>query len=343
MTVMRSYFVKLAILASFVPCLARTGSAQEASTPYVSSPLIEAQALSADLARPLSEFLSRPLKNQDRKALGSGFCKPLVTQPSPSTEPIKLALALVESDVVPILAFSKPGSSEPAQPEVNYSVEFGLDFVTIRSSKPRYQSQAGGLRIAYPRDTTLPTWFEGKGDASILFLVPPVRDCNVQFVVACPRSYSNARSLDTSPLSLTGVKYLVSAKADGLFKATVGGEGKVLAAALASSRIKLPSKWFSDNVSAETPSTSLKIPMPLDTLNSEGPFTAAHLPIVDAIEAHLEFGTPSSMKRVVRSRATVELTEQPITQPQQIRVERSELTLNPGSCIVISRRKESHY
>lgn len=340
---MRYQFLTITVVAILFTSVSRHGAAQEAPSPYTSSPRIEAQPLSPENASVLSEFLARPLKNQTRKALGSSFCKPVVTQSPPSAEQMKLALALVESDIVPIVSFSSQSNSNEGQVSINYSVEFGLDVVTVRSSKPRYQSQAAGLRIAYPHDTTRSTWFEGKGDTSVLFLVPPVRDCNVQFVVACPRTYSNARTLDASKLSLAGVKYLASAKADGLFKAPAGEEGKVQATVLASSRITLPSKWSSDNVSAETPSTSLKIPMPLDTLNSADPLSSVSLPIDDAVEARLEFGSPSSVSRVVRSRATVELLERPLERPQQIRVERSDLTLNPGSCIVISRRKESHY
>ena len=177
----------------------------------------------------------------------------------------------------------------------------------------------------------------------MLFLVPPVRDCNIQFVVACPRTYSISRSLDESKLTLVGIKYLVSAKADGLFKAPDGEQGKIFAAALASSRIKLPSTWSADNVSSETPSTSFKIQMPLDVLSSGDSFTPASLPIMDAIEARLEFGSTSTVKRVVRSRATIELSNYLLERTQPVRVERSEATLNHGSCIVISRRKESHY
>ena len=340
---MRPSFFTAILVLHLAACVSRTVSAQESPTPYVASPLIQAEALDQDHARTLIEFLARPLKNQTRSALGSSFCKSLITQPTPSSDQIKLALALVESEVAPILSFTKAAAADHNQSSIHYSVEFGLDTVTVRSSSPRYQSQAAGLRIAYPRDTTRPTFFEGKGDMGVLFLVPPVRDCNIQFVLACPRAYSNSRTLDDSKLSLAGVTYQVSAKADGLFKAPANSEGKILAAVLASSRIKLPSRWFSDNVSSDTPSASLKIPMPLDVLNSASPFTSASLPILDAIEARLEFGSTSSVKRVVRSRATVEIAAHSIDRPQQVRVERSELILNPGSCIVISRRKESHY
>ena len=340
---MRSRCFKTILTASFLLCLSRAGAAQEPASPYVATSLIQAETLDPDRTKILGEFLARPLKSQTRGALGASFCKSVITQPTLSTGDVKLALGLVESDVAPILSFTKSSATPQTQRSINYSVEFGLDAITVRSSNPRYQSQSNGLRIAYPHEATRPTFFEGKEDMSVLFLVPPVRDCSIQFVVACPRAYSNSRMLDDSTLSLTGVAYQVSAKADGLFKAPSGEEGKVLAAVLASARITLPAKWSSDNVSSETPSASLKIQMPLDVLSSAGPFTPVSLPIVDAIEARLEVGSPPSVRRVVRSRATVGIALHKIDQAQQVRVERSELILNPGSCIVISRRKESHY
>ena len=331
------------IVAAFISGLSRDAHAQETPLDYSSSSRIEGESLDPDRAKTLSEFVRLPVRKQNRSALKGVFCKPVITQPDPSSTEVKLALALVEADAAPILSFEKLSTGEVKNPSTTYSIEFDLDTVTLRSSKPRYQSQANGLRIAYPPDTTKPVWFEAKEDASILFLIPPVRDCNVQFVVACPRSYSNARVLEESKLSLSGVKYLVSSKADGLFQAPSGEEGRVVASARASSRITLPSPFSSEKVGSDTPSASFKIQKPLDTLSSSAPFTPISLPFLDAVEARLEFGTKTSLKRVVRSRATVEFSPLNLETAQPVRIERSEVPLNPGSCIVISRRKESHY
>lgn len=331
------------VVAAFVSGMGGDSQAQEQALSYSSSTHIEGEALDSERAKTLSEFIRLPVKKQTRSALKGAFCKSVITQPTPSATEVKLALALVEADITPVLLFEKPTTGEVKNPSTKYSIEFGLDTVTLRSSNPRYQSQANGLRIAYPHDSTEPIWFEAKEDASILFLVPPVRDCNVQFVVACPRSYSNARTLEESKLTVSGVKYLVSSRADGLFQNPAGEEGKVVASTLASSRITLPSPSSSEKVSNDTPSASFKIQKPLDTLNSSTPFTSASPPLIDAVEARLEFGTKALLKRVVRSRATVEFAPFNLETPQAIRIERSEIPLNPGSCIVISRRKESHY
>jgi hypothetical protein len=289
------------------------------------------------------EFIKLTPKKQIRSALTGGFCKPVFTQPTPSPDQVKLALALVESEIVPILSFAKEDGSSDDNPPVSYSIEFDLDHVMLRSSSPRYNSQANGLRVSYPHDTSAPVWFEAKGNGSVLFLVPPVRDCSVHFIIACPRTYSNARTLDDSKLTITGARYVVSSKADGLFQAPGGEEAKIVASTLATNRVELPSPWSAENVSKDTPSASVKIQKPLEPLASSGNASSVTAPFQDAVEAHLEFGSTTSVKRVVRSRSTVEVSPFTLEVPQPVRIERSEVPLNPGSCFVISRRKEIHY
>lgn len=336
--------VTVSLLAAFVLTGASAhAQTEQAAKPFTQSSTILVEPLDPVRAKTLESFVKLPPKQQNRSALTNGFCKPLIVVPTPSPDQVKLALALVESEIVPIFSFERP-SQDPSRPDnLLYSVEFGLDDVTLRSSNPRYQSQAAGIRVSYPRDTTSPVWFEAKGSGSILFLVPPVKDCSVQFLVACPRTYSNSRTLDESKLSLTGVKYLVGSKADGLFKAPTGQDGKVVASTLATSRVTLPPSWFSENISADSPNASVKIQRPLETLNSEGTFNPVAPPFSDAVEAHLEFGTSSSVQRTVRSRSTIEVSPLTLETPHPVRVERSEVPLSPGSCIVISRRKEIHY
>ena len=331
------------ILASLIggaTCYAQAG---QETAPFTTSSGIQSEPLDAERAKILTEFNKRAPKKQTRSALTGGFCKPVITQPAPSPDQVKLALALVETEIAPIVSFANEGASQDGPPLVSYSVEFDLDSLTLRSSNPRYDSQANGLRIAYPHDSSSHVWFEAKGTGSVLFIVPPVRDCGVQFVVACPRTYSNARTLDDAKLTASGVRYVFSSKADGLFQAPSGEESKVMASTLATSRVELPSSWFTENISKDTPSASVKIQKPLNPMASAGKTSAVTTPFHDAVEAHLEFGTTTSVKRVVRSRATVEVSPFTLEAPQPVRIERSEVPLNPGSCFVISRRKETHY
>lgn len=331
------------ILASLIGGASCFGQSGQEPAPFTTSSEIQSEPLDADRAKVLTEFNKRAPKKQTRSALSGGFCKPVISQPPPSSDQVKLAIALVESEIAPIVSFAKEGSYHDVPPLVSYSIEFDLDSVTIRSSSPRYDSQANGLRIAYPHDNSSQVWFEAKGTGSVLFIVPPVRDCGVQFVVACPRTYSNARTLDDAQLNATAVQYVFSSKADGLFQAPPGEESKVMASTLATSRVELPSPWFTENISKDTPNASVKIQKPLNPFAPAGRRSAVSAPFHDAIEAHLEFGTTTSVKRIVRSRSTVEVSRFTLEAPQPVPIERSEVLLNPGSCFVISRRKETHY
>jgi hypothetical protein len=330
----------LASLIAGTSCYAQTG---QETAPFTTSWAIQGEPLDTERAKVLTEFNKRTPKKQTRSALTGGFCKPVITQPAPSPDQVKLALALVESEIAPVVSFANEGASKDGPPLVSYSVEFDLDSVTLRSSNPRYESQTNGLRVAYPHDSSSHVWFEAKGTGSVLFIVPPVRDCSVQFIVACPRTYSNARTLDDAKLTVTGVRYVFSSKADGLFQAPNGEESKVMASTLATSRVELPSSWFMENISKDTPSASVKIQKPLNPMASAGKTSAAAAPFQDAVESHLEFGTTTSVKRVVRSRSTIEVSPFTLETPQPVQIERSTVPLNPGSCFVISRRKETHY
>ena len=328
----------LAVLSLLVGEASSYAQNQLVQVPFTQSSAIQGGPLDPERAKVLLDFNNLPSQKQTRSALTGGFCKPILTQPSPSPDQVKLALALVESEIAPVLSFAQEGGAS-----VDYAVEFDLDHVTLRSSNPRYDSQVNGLRIAYPHDSSSYVWFEAKGGGSVLFIVPPVRDCSVQFIVACPRTYSNARTLDESKWEITGVRYAISSKSDGLFQAPNGEEAKVVASTLATGRVEIPASWSSENVSKDTPSASVKIQKPLNPLSLSGKLFSVRAPFLDAVEAHLEFGTPSSVKRIVRSRATVEVSPFLLGSAQQVRIERSEIPLNAGSCFVISRRKETHY
>jgi hypothetical protein len=331
------------VITSFIAGASSYAQTPQARAPFTQSSSIEGEPLDPAHAKTLMEFNKLPPKKQTRSALTGGFCKPVLTQPPPSPDQVKLALALVESEIVPILSLSKDGDAADGETPVSYSVEFDLDHVVLRSSNPRYESQANGLKIPYPPETSSHVWFEAKGSGSVLFVVPPVRDCNLQFIVACPRTYSNARTLDDSKLTITGVRYVVSSKADGLFQAPEGEEAKIVASTLATSRVALPQAWSSENISNETPSASVKIQKPLDPLAAPGKISVVRAPFQDAVEAHLEFGTTTELRRTVRSRSTVEVSPFTLEVGQPVRIERADVPLNQGSCFVISRRKETHY
>lgn len=312
-------------------------------TPYTTQRLIDAEALDQERTKALAEFLSLPIHRQKRTALPSLICKSVLTQPTPSPHQLQIALAVVETDLSTEVTFQSPTNSQ-GQPPVssNYMFDFSPDAVSIRSSTPRYESQALGISVPFAPQTKS-VWVEAKNNMSILFLVPPVGDCGFQFLVACPRNYSNSRSLEDSHLEVTGVRYDVGAKADGLFQAPPGRGGKVWAGILGSSRISLPATWSTENTSAETPNTSIKVRKEAPPPGSPLTFHPASAPFADAVEARLEFGIPESVERTVRARSTLDLSRTQLVGTQKIEVENSEVSLAPGACFVITQRKETHY
>ena len=331
-----------ALLTIFVGTVAAIScaDAQQLQQPYTTSSNLQAQQLDEGTAKAISNFLSLPVKSQHRKQLSAEVCKSGVTRPDSAAEQVKVALALTEADIVAELQFANSSDSTAS---TKYLFDFSQDAILIRSSNPRYESQSEGLRIAYPHESTKTIWFEGKQETSVLFLIPPVRDCSTQFVLACPRSYSKSRTLEGTPVTIQAARYFSSAKADGLFKAPEGKEGKIQASLLSSSRITLPATWSAENVSRETPSASLKQHRLLDTRSSAVPFTTISVPFEDTLEARLEFGLPTEVLRVLSTRATFAVQPAPMATPQNVRIELADVSLQPGSCFVISRRKESHY
>lgn len=315
-------------------------SGQQLQQSYTTSSVLEAVPLDEPTTKAISTFLSLPVKSQHRKQLAAEVCRSGVTRPDVAEEGVKVALALTEADIVAELAFASSGNSAAT---TKYLFDFSQDAILIRSSNPRYESQSEGLRIGYPHESTKTIWFEGKQETSILFLIPPVRDCSTQFILACPRSYSKSRTLDETPITIEGVRYFSSAKADGLFKAPEGTEGKIQASLLSSRRIRLPTPWSSENTSRETPSASIKQHKLLDTRLSTLPLTALSAPFADTIEARLEYGDPARVLRTVSSRATFTVHPARLETPQSIKIELADVSLQPGSCFVISRTKESHY
>lgn len=324
------------ILAS-TTTLISCAQAQETQQSYTTSSAIQAEVVGETSMKAIATFLSLPLKSQHRKQIAAEVCSSGITRPDSSGEQVKVALGLTEADIVTELTFANDRAS------TNYLFDFSQDDILIRSSNPRYDSQAQGLRIDYPHEVTKTIWFEGKHETSILFLIPPVRDCSTQFVLACPRSYSKSRTLDETPITINGARSFTSAKADGLFKSPEGQEGKIQASLLSSTRVTLPSPWSAENTSRETPSASIKQHKLFDTRSSTLPFTPLSVPFADAVEARLEYGDPSNVRRRISTRSTFSVQPLRLEAPQSVKIELSDISLQPGSCFVISRRKEAHY
>jgi len=108
---MRNVSVISLVIASVISGASCYAQTEQIGASFKANSLIEGEPLDSNRAKTLMEFIKLTPKKQNRSALTGGFCNPVLTQPQPSPDQVKLALALVESDIVPILAFAKEGGS----------------------------------------------------------------------------------------------------------------------------------------------------------------------------------------------------------------------------------------
>lgn len=308
---------------------------------FLSSPLIEAAPLAEEKTRSIAEFFSLPVREQTIRKMPQSVCKPNITKDLKAQEKAQVALALLESNLASEVTLERAGQSQ-ASP-VSYTLEFKQQQLFVYSSLARYESERNGALIGYPGDATLAYWFESKGDASAVFFIPPLRECASYYVLMCPRAYNQARELVETPYQPTSVRYFPALKADGLFKAPENSNGRIRASALASSRVSLPETWFKEETSAPSPASSFKLYRVNNFMNSQLAKTNVTVPFRDALEAHLEFGTPESVLRTARSRNTVEVSRLDLTRPQVIRVEQSDIKVLPGACYLVTSMVEQEY
>jgi hypothetical protein len=316
---------------------ATTGARAQEVTPYVSSPRIEAKSLTESQQKTLQHFFSLSLKGQTEKQLSSEVCKAKVERSFSPTPTAHVAQALVESDLATEITFAKGDQS------ISYTLEFTQDRVLIYSSAARYESERNGLLVAYPPYSSTTHYFESKGQGGVAFIIPPVSECGTKFVLACPRVYNQSRQLIESQFEPKEVRFFPAMKADGLLKAPDDGPGKVRGSALSTERVILPSTWFREETSSPSPSVTFRLYRQTNYFLTSGARTSITLPFKDALEAHLEFGTPGNMLREARSRNTIEVSSLPLKNTETTRVENSEISLQPGACFLITSVKESHY
>jgi len=316
---------------------ASTHAGAEDITTYTSSPRIEASSLTEPQLKNLTHFFSLSLKGQTLKQISPEVCKPKVTRVVVPNPKAHVAQALVESDLAPEITLTKGDQS------ISYTLEFGQDRLLVYSSAARYASERTGLLIAYPAENSKTHYFESKGEGGLALIIPPVSECGLKFVLACPRVYDQSRRLIESGYEPKEVRYFPALKADGLLKAPENGQGKVRASALSTERVSLPTTWFKEEISSPSPSGSLRVYRQSNYFLTTGPRSPITLPFKDALESRLEFGTPDIMLREAISRNTIEVSALPLTTAVTTRVENSDIALQPGACLLITSLKESRY
>jgi len=337
---MRRYIVTTVL--SFVALFPAASHAQEVS-PYPTVRTLEANGLDASRRGLLEQLFGLPDRDKERAKVKQALCPSTIVKPDAAVAAsVKTALAVAESDMTIEVAFAKTGQGHPTEAE-EFSVhfEFSTKAVLIRPTLPRFNSDADGVWVPFPFETTRMLWVEGKRGSDLLFLIPEGDDCGVQAVAICPRTFVAPSTLATTGYAPAATRYLVSGKADGLFALGQGQEGRVQASLLTTPGVEMPETWFKTE-SSSTPSATMKFSTPRSRGDRAPQFIKGAVPILGAMEARLDFGTKDSSLRTVRTRTVVEVSEFNKEAPFKAIVRGASLTVEPGMCYMIARWKEQY-
>lgn len=334
-------------LRCWLACIIATtvgGSALSASaqTPYPTSSAITATPLDATKRNLLSTLLTAPPAAPIRKKTTAELCPPSIAPALVADPSAKQALTIVENSVATEILFERPSKAgETAPSRFSFLVEFSPTRVLLQHLNPRYQSEASGYSAPFLFDRTRVVWMEGKLGTDVLVFIPAVRDCGVQAVVLCPRSYVPHNSLVASHFTPIAVRELISARADGLFSPPAGVPGKVQATLLATNNIALPEKWFATAMGNDHPATVVKYQLPRENREKYPPFTTTSLPWLAAIESRLDFGRENESLRTSMKRLNVEISNYTIPSYAQLTVGHSEFSVEGGDCYLVAEWTET--
>jgi hypothetical protein len=343
---MKTTFAALLLLNSIAILLLSTRPARAEEVTYPSTSEITATSLDAETHALLAQVMSSPKREGDkqeekvRAKTRSALCADRIKPPSESSAAVKAALSVTETNIATEIEFKRGSGGRQTEAE-SFSVrlEFSRDDLLIRSSLPRYASDAAGLLVPLSERTKRSVWVEGKLGSDLLFIIPPVAECSVQAVAVCPRTYVPRSTLATTTYSPIGARYYVSGKADGLFALGANETGKIQANIRASKGIDLPNPWFKFD-SSRTPSATIRFSSIKADSNEKAVLTTGELPLLGAVETSLDFGTETNVLRTVASRSSIEVTRFDLPEGEKITVRSSPLSIERGPCYLVTKFRD---
>lgn len=226
---------------------------------------------------------------------------------------------------------------ETAGEKFSFEIKMDETHVLVRSSLPRFSTEAAGLSIPFPSDHTRPLWLEGKEGTNMLVLVPTVKECAVRSIILCPRTYDGRGALLQSKYAPVGARYFIKTKGDGLFSAPKGEGGKILASIRGSQGVPVPEPWSKQSLSANTVTVTFKHITPEQP---ERPFTPITLPWAATLESRLDFGTDSTALREVWSQSSIEISEIKLENWPSVHVRTADLRVESGACYLVTQFAE---
>jgi hypothetical protein len=272
----------------------------------------------------------------------AALCEEKVSEAPAQDSAVKAALAIVEGEIAAEVSFEKGEAGRETEAD-GFSVyfEFTRQSVLFRTSLARYPSDEAGAIAPFPSRGRRVVWIEGKKGSDLLFIIPELKDCAVQAIAVCPRTYVPRGTLATTKYVPSGARFFVSTKTDGLFGLGSSDKGRVQASLLASSNVPLPEKWFSTDT-ASTPAATFKFSNILAEQRSPHPFTPGKIPLLGAAESRLDFGTEQSSLRTIAHRASLEVTQFDLPAGDRTVVRGAQLNIEPGACFLVTRWVEKY-
>lgn len=277
---------------------------------------------------------------KERKAARENLCPASIQRPDTSQAAVKAALTVTEADMHVELHFKNDamGGGASSGAEFSFLVQMGKSNVLLKSSTPRFATEAAGVSVPFPSDHTRPIWLEGKNSSNLLVLIPSVRECGVRSVLVCPRDYDPRGKLAVSKWRPVAARYFIKTKADGLFAAPAGSKAKVVASVLGSPGVVLPEQWSKESVSSTMATVTLKSFTPPESGHQ---FTPITLPFTATVESRLDFGTLEQDLRRVFSAATVEVREFSLRDWPTVHIRTADLRVDPGPCFQVTQFVET--
>ena len=317
------------------------GPASTALRPYPTSPMLSTHPLPESKRAVLERLFLPQLSPSTLIARSQELCRPTISRLAPVDESTKKAVATTEVSFAAELIFERQGAlTGPELATFSVIVEISKARVLLQHLSPRFPSDGSGVSVPMAHQNTRPVRLEGKFDSGILALVPPVRECGVQGVTICARSYSKDDHLLQTPYELKSVRPLVKAKADGVYAPLGGIVGKIMVGLLASPGIKLPSQSLITKTGTEILSDVLEYQTPREQRTVQPPLNFANFPVQAAFESRVDFGREEGSIRTVSKRVNVEVTSITIADLPNIEVGTSVVSVQGGQCYLLSQWSE---
>ncbi len=318
-----------------------TTAAPPTAKPYPASAEMSAIPLDQPRQTLLTQlyYLSQRSDFKERDETREKLCGSVIHRPDSSPTAVKAALTVAEADMNVDVLFEKgkgEGVDTPGQ-KFSFSIEMSETHVLLRSSSPRFATEASGLSIPFPSDHTRPIWLEGKEGTNMLVLLPTTKECGVRSVALCPRTYDGRGALVRTKYEPVAARYFIKTKGDGLFSAPKGEPGKIMASIRGSTGVPVPDPWFKESTAPSTVTITYKH---LTPPTSQPLFTPITLPWAATVESRLDFGTSSTAQREVWSRSSVEISEMKLENWPPVHIRTADLKVESGPCYLVTQFAE---